>query len=197
MGLELKPSKTRLTHTLNMYGEEKPGFNFLGYTVRQFPASKHRSAKKTNGEPLSCKTLIRPSKESIKVHTEKLGDVINHFKVAPQWKLIGQLNPIIRGWTNYYSTVVSKITFNKVNHFMYSKLKRWAQRRHPNKTGYWVTSRYWKTIGDSNWEFATTKGCKFSMRLFKHTETPIKRHVKVRGNGSPYNGDWVYWALVF
>lgn len=37
MGLELKPSKTRLAHTLNQYEQEKPGFNFLGFTIQQFP----------------------------------------------------------------------------------------------------------------------------------------------------------------
>jgi len=30
MGLELKPSKTRLVHTLNSFAEEPPGFEFLG-----------------------------------------------------------------------------------------------------------------------------------------------------------------------
>jgi hypothetical protein len=38
MGLELKPSKTRLAHTLNQYEQEKPGFNFLGFTIQQFRA---------------------------------------------------------------------------------------------------------------------------------------------------------------
>lgn len=41
MGLALKPSKTRITHTLNEYEAEKPGFNFLGFTVRQFPVGKY------------------------------------------------------------------------------------------------------------------------------------------------------------
>ncbi|MHC5833449.1 MAG: reverse transcriptase domain-containing protein, partial [Nostoc sp.] len=35
MGLELKPSKTRLTHTLNQYEQEKPGFDFLGFSIQQ------------------------------------------------------------------------------------------------------------------------------------------------------------------
>ncbi|WP_442949573.1 reverse transcriptase domain-containing protein [Nostoc sp.] len=34
MGLELKPSKIRLTHPLNGYGVEKPGFYFLGFNIR-------------------------------------------------------------------------------------------------------------------------------------------------------------------
>lgn len=32
------------------------------------------------------------------------------------------------------------------------------------------------------------------MRLKKHSETPIVRHVKVQGNRSPYDGDLIYWS---
>jgi RNA-directed DNA polymerase len=27
-----------------------------------------------------------------------------------------------------------------------------------------------------------------------HARTPIIRHIKVKGNASPYNGDWIYWS---
>ena len=30
--------------------------------------------------------------------------------------------------------------------------------------------------------------------LICHADTPIVRHVKVRGDKSPYDGDWVYWV---
>ncbi|MDV2996907.1 MAG: hypothetical protein N4J56_006612 [Chroococcidiopsis sp. SAG 2025] len=44
LGLELKPSKTRISHTLNMY-EARVGLDFLGFTVRQFPVGKYHSGK--------------------------------------------------------------------------------------------------------------------------------------------------------
>ncbi len=53
MGLELKPSKTRLTHTLNKYENEEPGFNFLGFYIRQFPTGKYQSSKSTRGRAIS------------------------------------------------------------------------------------------------------------------------------------------------
>src|SRR5258708_8374557 len=37
MGLELKPSKTKITHTLGEY-QGHVGFDFLGWTIQQFPA---------------------------------------------------------------------------------------------------------------------------------------------------------------
>jgi RNA-directed DNA polymerase len=32
------------------------------------------------------------------------------------------------------------------------------------------------------------------MRLVKHSETPIKRHIKVQSVRSPFDGDWIYWS---
>ncbi|WP_096608375.1 HNH endonuclease [Calothrix sp. NIES-2100] len=32
------------------------------------------------------------------------------------------------------------------------------------------------------------------MRLFSHADTPVVRHIKVKGEASPYNGDLVYWS---
>jgi RNA-directed DNA polymerase len=61
IGLELKPSKTRLAHTLNEYEGEKAGFDFLGWTIRQFKTGKYRSGKNTHKEVLGFATIIKPS----------------------------------------------------------------------------------------------------------------------------------------
>src|SRR6266566_6437350 len=44
IGLEMKPSKTRITHTLQAY-QGVIGFDFLGWTVRQFPVGKTHTGK--------------------------------------------------------------------------------------------------------------------------------------------------------
>jgi RNA-directed DNA polymerase len=44
MGLSLKPSKTHISHTLNPY-QGRVGFDFLGFTVRQFSVGKHQCGK--------------------------------------------------------------------------------------------------------------------------------------------------------
>lgn len=45
MGLELKPSKTRLTHSLIKYKNESPGFDFLGFNIKQFKTGKYTTGK--------------------------------------------------------------------------------------------------------------------------------------------------------
>ena len=187
MGLELKPSKTRLTHTFNKYGQEKPGFDFLGFTIQQFPQGKYHSKQ-------GFKTIITPSKQKQKVHYDRIASVIETQKAVPQAALISHLNPIIRGWANYYATVVSKVAYSDIDDLTYQKLKAWAKRRHPKKNGEWVSKRYWQSIGSENWVFATRKEGLTPLRLLNHADTPIVRHVKVKGESSPYDGNLVYWS---
>ncbi|MCW6051298.1 group II intron reverse transcriptase/maturase [Lyngbya sp. CCAP 1446/10] len=188
MGLELKPSKTRLAHTLHKYEGEKPGFDFLGFNVRQYEVGKYQSKQ-------GFKTLITPSKKSQKVHYDRISEIVDRHKAAPQEALISRLNPIIRGWSNYFSTVVSKETFSEQDALLYSKLRAWAKHRHPTgKNGHEITSKYWQTDDDRNWVFATKESGKIASRLLIHADTPIVRHVKVKGESSPYDENLVYWS---
>ncbi|CAI5593718.1 MULTISPECIES: reverse transcriptase domain-containing protein [Wolbachia] len=42
IGLKLKPSKTRISHTLRTIDETKPGFDFLGFSIRGCPETSKR-----------------------------------------------------------------------------------------------------------------------------------------------------------
>jgi len=186
MGLELKPSKTRLVHTLNKYEGQEPGFDFLGFHIQQYKMGKYQSSR-------GFKTFITPSQEKIKVHYEQIAEVFEAHKAAPQEVLITRLNPLIRGWAKYYSTVVSKETYTKLDYLMYQKIKRWGKRRHPHKSAGYVINKYCQRIGNNNWAFACKKGEEF-LRLIYHVETPIVRHTKVKSSSSPYDGNLVYWS---
>jgi len=194
MGLELKPSKTRLAHTLNRVEGQDAGFNFLGFNIRQYPVGKYNTGCNSHGKPLGFKTLIKPSKEKVKVHYDRIAEVIEQHKTATQVALVAHLNPIIKGWTNYYRTAISKETFSMLDMMVYKKLKSWAQRRHSNKSGRWIADKYWRTIGGDNWVFATRQEGETPLRLLKHDATEIVRHVKVKGDASPYDGNLTYWS---
>lgn len=183
MGLELKPSKTRIAHT-------SEGFDFLGFHVRQYRVGTYRAAKNQHGKNLGFKTLITPSRASVKKHLDQLGRVIETHHGAPQKVLIGKLNPIIRGWCNYYLTSASKATYSKCDHLIYQKLRAWAKRKCPSSNGWQTTAKYWRTIGNNHWAFATHEG----HQLYNHRQTLIKRHTKVQGARSPFDGDMVYWS---
>lgn len=194
IGLELKPSKTRLTHTLTLIEGQSPGFDFLGFNIRQFPAGKYQSGKNTKGEKLGFKTIIKPSKKKVLAHYNDIAEEIDALKSAPQAALIKRINPIIRGWANYYATVVSKEIYAELDDLVYRKLVAWATYRHPKKSKGWVSKKYWHTIGGDNWVFATRKAGENPLRLLDHARTPIERHVKVKSESSPYDGNLVYWS---
>ena len=195
IGLELKPSKTRLAHTLNEHKEEQPGFDFLGCTIRQFKVGKHHSGKDSKNNLLGYCTLIQPSKKSVQTHYKTLAQWIERFNGDSQIPLIKKLNTIIRGWCNYYAPYNSSKTFHKLSYLLWNRLWRWAKRRHPNKGKRWVRKRYWKTIRNDNWVFASIREGKNPFQLLKHTELPAGvKYAKVKDTLSPYNGDELYWA---
>ncbi|WP_375339445.1 MULTISPECIES: group II intron reverse transcriptase/maturase [Okeania] len=181
VGLELKPEKTKIVHTLEEYEGNKPGFDFLSFTVRQW---KVKSTKQ------GYKTLIKPSSKSIKTHYRKLADIFDKNKTAPTKALIAKLNPVIRGWANYFSTVASKEVFSKIDNLLWVRIWRWASRRHPNKSAKWVKKKYFPRCKETrNWLLNDGEYI-----LNRHSDIPIIRHIKVKGNKSPYDGDWTYWG---
>jgi len=76
--------------------------------------------------------------------------------------------------------------FNKLDSLLHHKLMRWASFRHPRKTNGWRYRRYGRQVGT----YMTFSDGTSS--LTRHSEMPITRHIKVRGEASPFDGDWVY-----
>ncbi|MFY7805236.1 MAG: group II intron reverse transcriptase/maturase [Limnoraphis robusta] len=178
IGLKLSEEKSKLTDCLT-------GFDFLGFNVRQYEVGNYRSASNSKGKRLGIKTLIKPSKKSILKHYHKLAEIIRTHQNAPKQTLISRLNPIIRGWCNYYRYVVSKETFSKLDYLVYKRLMRMLHRKHHNRGSKWIAENCFDKIGNRNWAYGN---------LLEHAKTPIIRHVKVRGNKSPYDGDLKYWG---
>jgi RNA-directed DNA polymerase len=190
MGLRLKPEKTRITHTLKAENG-RPGFDFLGFNIRQYPVGKTHSGKNTQGNPLGFKTIIKPAKSSIRRQARRLKTEIAERQYAGQQVLIKALIPVITGWSRYYSTVVSKRTFNYLDWVLCSILLAWAFRRHTGKNKGWIIRKYWSQTPEKRWTFQTPGGKHI---LAEHSQTPIRRHLKVIGKRSIYDGDWVYWS---
>ncbi|NEQ64326.1 MAG: group II intron reverse transcriptase/maturase [Symploca sp. SIO2D2] len=190
-GLRIKESKTRTVHT-------SEGFDFLGFNVRQYKVGKYKSGKIAKGnqwsgykgnKPLGFKTLIKPSKKAIQKHYDHLKEVIIQYKKAPQEALISKLNPIIRGWSNYYSTEISSKIFSQLDHLLLRALRGWVKSR-TKKANYKNLRKYFGTKGSNNWTFQTPE----KMSMLRHAETKIVRHIKVQGKRSPYDGDLIYWS---
>jgi RNA-directed DNA polymerase len=168
-GLELSPTKTVITHV-------EHGFDFLGQNVRRYP----------NG-----KLLTKPSKKNVGTFLKGIRRTIKAAHGVSAADLIDQLNPKIRGWANYHRHVVSKRTFGHVDRNIFSSLWQWARRRHPNKSPRWFKPKYFDRHGNRDWSFfgetCDDEGRPTKVWLYYSKSTPIKRHVKVKGEANPYD----------
>jgi RNA-directed DNA polymerase len=191
MGLSLNEAKSSIRHTLE---GNRPGVRFLGFDIRQYRVGKHQLGKGPGGHGrLGYKTLIKPAKDNVQDHLAELGRIIERGMALPQGQLIRQLNPKIRGWANYYRTGVSQAVYDRLDHLTWIKLRSWARWRHPRKPTAWAIKRYWHRLG-TRLTFATSATDPDAVHLLAHSEVSITRHVKVQGNRSPHDGDWVYWS---
>jgi RNA-directed DNA polymerase len=177
-GLELSPTKTVITQV-------EHGFDFLGQNVRRYP----------NG-----KLLIKPSKKNVGTFLKGIRRIINDARGMSAAALIDQLNPKVRGWSNYHRHVVSKRIFGRVDHTIFSNLWKWARRRHPNKPSRWVKTKYFEQRKDRDWAFfgetCDDEGRPKKVRLFHAQSTPIKRKVKVKGEANPYDPAYETYFVV-
>ena len=170
-GLELSQEKTIVTHI-------QDGFDFLGQNVRKY----------------DNKLLIKPAEKSIRKLMEKVRQIVKSHPQAKAENLIRLLNPIIRGWVQYHRHVVSKAIFSAPDHNIFEILWQWARRRHPHKNAQWIRRKYFCSIQGKNWVFfgnATGKtGKPRKALLFSAAQTPIQRHIKIRGQANPYDLAW-------
>lgn len=181
-GLELNKDKTNVVNI-------EQGFNFLGFNVRQF-----------NG---SC--FIVPQKEKVKGFLHEIRTWLKKHPTATQETVIAHLNPIIRGWGNYYRHGVSQRVFSYIDHELWKSFWHWSLRRHSKRVGKqkgkgkkWVRKKYFKTINGNKWIFATNitnrHGKEETIAICRLTKIPIQRHVKIKGTASPDDPELAqYW----
>ncbi len=191
LGLTLHPTKTRIIHSLHPMEDAAPGFDFLGFTVRQHPVGRCHAGKRPGGHGrLPFKTPITPSKESIRRHVRQMGQIIRAHRGLSQASLIYHLNPIITGWARYFRTSVASKAYRLCDLHLYNQLRSWAYRRHPRKSRRWIVRKYWSWEPGKRWTFCASGG----NDLRRHSDVSSLHHVKVRGNASPYDDNLVYWT---
>ena len=166
-GLTLSEEKTHITHI-------NSGFDFLGFNVRKY-----------NG-----KLLIKPAKANVKSLLAKIQGIIKSQATISADKLICQLNPVIRGWANYFRHVVSKKCFSYIDHRVNQMLCKWIRRRHNMKNAIWRKRKYFTKVDMNNWRFFAfyrdSVGLIQKRLLYLAASTPIKRHIKIRGAANPF-----------
>ncbi len=163
-GLSLSAEKTLISHI-------NEGFDFLGFNIRRYKG----------------KLLIKPAKSSIANVKKKIRETLKTNKSLKTDSLIGLLNPVIRGWANYYRHVVSKEIFGQLDSAIWEMTWQWAKRRHPKKSLKWIKSKYFQRRGNRDWVFCEKNS---KIKLLKMRDIPIRRHIKIKANANPYDPQW-------
>jgi RNA-directed DNA polymerase len=170
-GLHLSQEKTRVAHIAD-------GFDFLGWNIRKYDG----------------KYLAKPSKKNFQAFYQTVKTFLEGNKTARSEFIIGKLNPMIRGWADYHSTVVAKEAFSKMDNMIHRRLWTWAKRRHGNKSSHWVRTKYFHQVGDRSCVFSAKEtrpdGSTRRISVLRAEATPIRRHVKIQGAANPYDPKW-------
>lgn len=205
MGLELSPEKTRITHTLSIteemkqkFGSTAIGFKFLGFEVRHIP-TKYRSDFVQN-KPLGYRIQILPSVDKQLSHLRHMGKIIRKNSNLSQEDLIKLLNPIIRGWRNYFGVSCASQygILQKMDHLLFLKLKAWAKKR-KDKKALWRADRkgpkgpFDHLVESNNWTFSPP-GSNVTLEKYSTHNTSIFDYKKNREDKNPFDGDYLYWA---
>ena len=118
------------------------------------------------------------------------------------YALIKTLRPVVIGWANYFRYSECTEIFSKQTFLLYQKLREWASRRHPRMSGQQVKEKYWPsnrtytfdgTKHKDNWVLCGRQKDK-EIHLPRMEWVKSRKHVKIAGIKSPYDGDYVYWA---
>lgn len=136
LGLKIHPEKTRITNI-------KWGFEFLGYKVKEGKGLRLNKAKiKSN---IHTKNLYAyPKDKSIKKFKEAIRERTKRRIPLTMKELIDNINPVIRGWGNYFRKAHVRKLFNMLDRWIVRRLwshhyKKWRNcgwKKYPHKELY-------------------------------------------------------------
>jgi RNA-directed DNA polymerase len=158
MGLRLSEAKTRICHI-------DEGFDFLGWRIQRRNL-RGRSGKKA--------VYTYPSKKALASIIGKIRRLTRRAHHRTLADLLHRLNPVLRGWCNYFRHGVSKRTFSYVDYFVFWRIFGWLRQRHPRLNKHTLVRRYlpdWQISDDG-------------IELFRPASIAIVRY-RYRGNTIP------------
>jgi RNA-directed DNA polymerase len=118
LGLVLHPEKTRMVDLRRGKGS----FVFLGCTIR-----KKRSILRN---PRAYYMHRWPSPKATKRLRDRVREITGKRASGEDVKqVIAKLNPVLRGWGNYFRSGTTSREFLKMDSFVYERLVRWLHRR--------------------------------------------------------------------
>jgi RNA-directed DNA polymerase len=180
-GLSLNTAKTRIT-------DARVGFNFLGYTFRLYP--------KLIGEGTTFH--LRPQPEKVMAFKKELKQVILQYtkpKVDAKM-LILKLNPMLRGWANYYRSTQSTDIFKMIGKYLWTTIWSRIVATSRGAAVRPLAKKFYKTVGAKKWIFFYADpltGQEYT--LYQIADTLSLTHILLKGGANPFDPEFDDYLL--
>jgi len=127
LGVELHPKKTRIVHVQH-------GFEFLGYKIKRgkrlrLPVGKIRSNARSGA------LYAYPREKSIRRFQDQVRQRTQRRVPMPTEELIETVNPLLRGWGEYYKRAHVRKLFNRLDRWIVRRI--WSHRFKRWRNGGW------------------------------------------------------------
>jgi RNA-directed DNA polymerase len=126
IGLRLSEEKTRICHI-------DEGFDFLGFRIQR---------RSWQGRPGKRAVYTYPSKKTLASVMDKVRSLTRRQKHRTLAELLRRLNPVLRGWCNYFRHGVSARTFSYLDHWTWWRIVSWLRKRHAGLNWGTLSRRY-------------------------------------------------------
>ena len=158
MGLRLSEEKTRVCHI-------DEGFDFLGWRIQR-RAQAGRSGKRA--------VYTYPSKKALAAIKDKVRWLTRRGRHRTLANLLRRLNPVLRGWCNYFRHGVSQRTFSYVDYFAFWRVFGWLRQQHPGLNKHTLVRRHlpnWK-VSDEGIELFRPEAVAIVRYRYRGTKIP-------------------------
>jgi len=119
LGVELHPQKTRIVHV-------RYGFEFLGYKIKRGERQLYLPESKIRSQVREGALYAYPKEKSIQRFMDQVRQRTKRRIPLTTQELIAELNPLVRGWGEYYKRAHVRRLFHRLDAWIVRRL--WSQR---------------------------------------------------------------------
>ncbi|MGH9090476.1 MAG: group II intron reverse transcriptase/maturase [Acidimicrobiales bacterium] len=157
MGLRLSEEKTTIVHI-------DEGFDFLGWRIQR---QRRRGSDKRF-------VYTWPSHKALASVKAKVRALTRGGTNQPLSVLLRRLNPVLRGWANYFRHGASSATFDYLNAFSWRRVVIWLRHKHRRANWAWLRRRYLPGWRPTEGEITLFNPCSMAVTRYRYRGAQIR-----------------------
>jgi group II intron reverse transcriptase/maturase len=131
LGVELHPQKTRIVYI-------RDGFEFLGYIIKRGTRKHILPQRRIRSGAREGALYAYPKEKSIRRFMDQVRQRTKRTVPLKTEELIDELNPLLRGWGEYYKRAHVRLLFNRLDRWIIRRI--WSHRL-----------KHWRNAGWTRW----------------------------------------------